>query len=397
MNMPRSIWRIPFAIALCSLWAWGPAQAAEPQPAAAGMDAARLDKIHRRLETFVREGQVSGAVTLVSRNGRVAHLDAVGQADIEQQQPMQVDTLFAIASMTKPITATALMILVDEGRVALTDPVAKYIPEFADVRLDGRPSARPITLRDVLTHTAGLGGSQQNEGSLAQTAVAIARRPLLFEPGTKWSYSPGLTICGRVVEVVSGKPFHEFLDERIFQPLGMPDTTFFPNADQQKRLARLYKPGPEKGTLAPATHWINELTPDRTANPSGGLFSTAADLARFYQMVLNGGELDGRRVVSPQAVRDMTRVQTGDLQTGFTDGNGWGLGWCVVRQPQGVTGMLSPGACGHGGAFGTQGWIDPARKMSFVLLIQRTDFGNSDASDLRREFQQLAVEAILPE
>jgi CubicO group peptidase (beta-lactamase class C family) len=272
--------------------------------------------------------------------------------------------------------------------------VSKYIAEFADVKFEDKPPAREITLRDLLTHSSGVGGSQQNQGSLKATAEAIARRPLLFQPGQRWSYSPGLTVCGRVVEVVSGQPFEQFLNQRVFVPLGMKDTTFFPNDEQQSRLARLYKPGVDEGTIQATTHWISDLGEHRTPNPSGGLFSTVSDLARFYQMILNGGEYGGTRILSEQAVRQMTTCQTGDLTTGFTAGNCWGLGWCVVRQPQGVTSMLMPGTCGHGGAFGTQGWIDVQRKMIFVLMIQRTGFGNSDASDIRGDFQQIAVNAI---
>jgi CubicO group peptidase (beta-lactamase class C family) len=245
-----------------------------------------------------------------------------------------------------------------------------------------------------MTHTSGVVGEQRNEGTLAETAVAMAKRPLGFQPGEKWQYSPGLSICGRVAEVVSGTPFDKFLAERIFEPLKMSDTSFNPTPQQQKRLAKLYQPGKDGAKLAPATHWINDLSGHREPNPSGGLFSTARDMARFYQMVLNGGELDGKRVLSPEAVREMTTVQTGDLVTGFTDGNGWGLGWCVVREPQGVSGMLSPGTFGHGGAFGTQGWVDPVKQTVFVLMIQRTNFGNSDASDVRNAFQRAATEAI---
>jgi len=364
------------------------------EPAAAGMDATRLSQIAPRMQEFVAQGQISGAVNLVARDGKIVYLQAVGQADAQAGRAMQPDTMFAIASMTKPITATAVMILVDEGKLSLDDPVSKYIPQFADVKCEGQAPAREIALRDLITHTSGVGGSQQNEGSLKATAEAIAQRPLLFQPGTKWSYSPGLSVCGRVVEVVSGQPFEKFLDERIFKPLGMNDTTFFPNESQQKRLAVLYKPGAEKGTIEATTHWISQLGPERTPNPSGGLFSTAADMARFYQMILDGGRWDGKQIVSEPSVRQMTTCQTGDLTTGFTDGNCWGLGWCVVRKPQGVTAMLSPGTFGHGGAFGTQGWVDPQRCMIFVLMIQRTGFGNSDASDLRGDFQRLAVQAI---
>jgi CubicO group peptidase (beta-lactamase class C family) len=222
----------------------------------------------------------------------------------------------------------------------------------------------------------------------------MARRTLAFEPGTKWQYSPGLSICGRIVEVASGQPYEEFVAARILRPLQMDDTTFFPTPAQQPRLAVLYQQAQDTKTLVPAKHWLTDLSAGRTANPSGGLFSTASDLFRFYQMVLNGGELDGQRIVSQKSVADMTRVQTGSLPAGFQPGSGWGLGWGVVREPQGQTKMLSPGTYGHGGAFGTQGWVDPQRQMVLVLLIQRTGFGGSDTSQVREAFQQLAVDAV---
>lgn len=363
-------------------------------PSRAEDQSARLAEIPKAMLGFVENHQISGAVTLVAKDGRVAHLEAVGLADVEGNRPMQEDSMFCIASMTKPVTATALMILEDEGRLALSDPVSKYIPAFEKVKLGGKPPARPITLFDLVTHTSGLGGSQQNQGTLAETVDALAERPLQFEPGTKWQYSPGVTVCGRVVEVVAGMPFDEFLAERIFRPLGMKDTTFRPTPEQAKRVATLYQPGKDGQSIQRAEHWLNEISEDRSPNPSGGLFSTAADMARFYQMILNGGELDGQRILSDAAVREMTCVRTGDLTTGFTPGNGWGLGWCIVREPQEVTAMLSPGTFGHGGAFGTQGWVDPQRKMIFVLMIQRTGFGNSDGADIRGTFQQLAVDAL---
>jgi CubicO group peptidase (beta-lactamase class C family) len=366
-------------------------------PAEAGMDAKPLDAIAPQMQEFVDAGQISGAVTLVARQGKIVHVTAVGKADIEEDRPMREDTLFAVASMTKPVAGTAVMILQSEGKLSLDDPVSKYIPEFKNVTLEGKPLEQEITLRHVMTHTAGLSGSQENEGSLEKTVAALARRPLAFAPGARWSYSPGLSVAGRVVEVVSGQSFDDFLRERIFTPLAMNDTTFNPTPEQQKRLARLYKPGKEKGELQATSHWISAVSADRTPNPSAGLFSTAADMAQFYRMVLNGGELDGRRILSAEAVKEMTTLQTGDLTTGFTPGNGWGLGWCVVREPQGVSRMLSPGTFGHGGAFGTQGWVDPQREMIFVLMIQRTEFGNSDASEIREKLQDLAVKAVREE
>ena len=364
------------------------------EPAEVGMEAAPLAEIPKRMQEFIDKKQISGAVTLLARQGKVVHLEAVGHADLEAGRPMKKDTIFAIASMTKPITATAVMILRDEGKLSIDDTVSKYIPRFANVSLKDGPPSRELTVRDLITHTSGVGGSQQNQESLKKTAELIAEQPLGFEPGSQWKYSPGLTVCGRIVEVVSGRPFDEFLDERIFKPLKMADTTFFPTPEQQKRIARLYKPGKQPGTIEPAEHWISRLSPERTPNPSGGLFSTAHDMARFYQMVLGGGELDGRRIVSQESVRRMTKLQTGELTTGFTPGNGWGLGWCIVRHPQGVSRMLSPGTFGHGGAFGTQGWVDPRQKMIFVLMIQRTGFGNGDASKIREVFQELAVKGL---
>ena len=363
------------------------------EPAVVGMDAAVLARIPERMQEFVEDKQIAGAVTLVTRRGSVVHLAAVGYADAENKTPMKKDSIFGIASMTKPITATAVMMLEDEGKLSVDEPASKYIPQFKQVSLSSGPPSREITIRDLMTHTSGVGGSQRSERSLKETAEVIAKRPLGFEPGSKWQYSPGLSVCGRIIEVASGQPYEEFL-QRIFRPLKMVDTSFRPTPKQRERLARLYKPGEDKKSIEPASHWLIDDSGQRAPNPSGGLFSTASDLARFYQMILGGGELEGRRIVSKTAVEQMTRVQTGELTTGFTPGNRWGLGWCIVRQPQGVTRMLSPGTYGHGGAFGTQGWVDPKREMIFVLMIQRTGFGNSDASDIRAALQQLAVEAV---
>lgn len=370
------------------------AQLRKATPQDEGMDPAVLATIDPMLQEYVDKGQISGAVTLVAKDGAVVHLSAVGDADVETGRKMRTGRMFAVASMTKPVTATALMILQDEGKLSIEDPVSKYVPAFKAVKLKDAPADREVTLRDMLTHTSGLGGDQRVVGSLEEHMHELLKRNLNFQPGTKWQYSPGLNVCGRVIEVVSGKSYAEFLQERIFNPVGMKSTTFFPNEEQKRRMARLYKPGEQPGTIAPAEHWLVDFSSDRVANPSGGIISTASDMARFYQMILNGGTWKGQRIVSEHAVHAMTTVQTGDIVTGFTPGNGWGLGWCVVKKPQGVTAMLSPGSFGHGGAFGTQGWVDPQRKMIFVLMIQRTGFGNSDGSEIREKFQSAAVRAI---
>ena len=278
---------------------------------------------------------------------------------------MRTDSVFWIASMTKPITAVAVLRLQDEGKLSVEDPVEKYLPEFKGQWLVSEKSKdrqvlvlapRPITLRDLLTHTAGLGDvpSPRPHATLAELVMAYAREPLQFPPGSKWSYSnPGINTLGRIVEVVSGQGYADFLQRRIFTPLGMKDTTFWPTPAQQKRLAKSYQPKAEaRGLEETSIFFIKGDLGDRhrTPFPAGGLFSTAQDIGRFYQMMLNGGEWRGQRLLSREAVTQMTRTQTGDIKTGFTDGMSYGFGFAVVKQPQGVTGMLSPGAFGHGGA-----------------------------------------------
>jgi CubicO group peptidase (beta-lactamase class C family) len=357
------------------------------------------DAVPVRLEQFVADGEIAGAVTFVYVIGDTfvgEHLTSVGKANRETGVPMDDDTLFGIMSMTKPITATALMILVEEGKLSLDDPVEKHIPAFADAKTEDGEPVRGLTVRHVLTHTSGLTGDQGCEESLEATAAALAQRPFEFQPGEKWAYGPSINVVGRIVEVVAGEPYEQFLAERIFKPLGMNETTFHLSDAQGGRVAELYE-RTEAGELKGAERWGDAGSADAVPNPSGGLFSTAGDLARFYQLILRGGELDDVRILSADAIREMTIVQTGDLVTGFTPGNGWGLGWCVVREPQGVSDALSPGSFGHGGAYGTQAWIDPERKAFYVLLIQRSNLPNSDASDIRAEFQRAAVEAMTAE
>jgi CubicO group peptidase (beta-lactamase class C family) len=349
--------------------------------------------IHERMEQFCAEREAAGVVTLFAHDGRVVHLDAAGHADVASGAPMTTDAMFGVMSMTKPISATALMILVDEGKLAVEEPVEKYIPAFADAKLKNGDPVRGLTIKHVLTHTSGLGGDQGCRGSLEATVNELAARPFDFQPGERWQYGPSLNVVGRIVEIVSGKSFDEFLAERILRPLQMNDTTFHPSEAQRPRIASLYA-REESGELKPSSRWIALDDATVVPNPSGGLFSTASDMARFYNAILAGGELDGQRILSADAVRLMTTIQTGELVTGFTPGNGWGFGWCVIRQPEGVTAMLSPGTFGHGGAYGTQGWVDPVQKNVFVLMLQRSNLPNADASNIRKEFQRLAVEAI---
>jgi CubicO group peptidase (beta-lactamase class C family) len=272
--------------------------------------------------------------------------------------------------------------------------VSKYIPAFEQTTLaDGNKPVHAITIRDCLRHTNGLESDQRNTGTLSETVEALAKSKLAFEPGSKWKYGPGLSVAGRVVEVVSGKPFDQFLAERIFMPLEMKETTFRPTAQQQQRLAKLYQTTDDKTAIEPGTHWLFELSPDTTPNPSGGLFSTAADIAQFYQMVLNSGELNGKRVLSADAVAQMTSVQTGDVESGLDPETGWGLGFSIVREPKGPTQMISAGTFGHGGAFNTQSWADPTKEMIFIYMVAHQKYP-AEAPNIRAAFQTTAVEAV---
>ncbi|HEX4609241.1 MAG TPA: serine hydrolase domain-containing protein [Urbifossiella sp.] len=367
-------------------------------------DAAKLAAIKPAMQRYVDSGDLAGAVTLVGRAAGVIEHEAVGYRDLAAQDPMQKDTLFRIASMTKPITAIAVMILVDEGKLSPDDDLAKHIPAFADLTLaGGAKPARAVKLRDLLTHTSGLANYPPDLGdvygkrdkTLAETTAAVAKLPLMFEPGTKWSYcNPGIDTLGRVVEVASGKAFEAFVKERVLDPLAMADTRFYPAPSDLKRLALTYGKGKD-GKLAAAPFGLVGL-PENPKHPipAGGLISTAADQAKVYRMMLNKGALAGKRVLSEKAVAEMTKMQTGDIKTGFVDGMSFGYGWAVVKEPKGVTAMLSPGTFGHGGAFGTQGWIDPKQDVFAILMIQRTGLPNGDASDFRKTLQELAVAAV---
>jgi CubicO group peptidase (beta-lactamase class C family) len=356
----------------------------------------------------VAQDEVAGAVTVVVAKGEVLHRGATGLADVAAGRPMGTDALFWIASMTKPATGAAVLMLQDEGKLRVDDPVAKYLPEFAELKT---PSGKPadLTVAQLLNHTSGLG---EVSGPAAQEARTLAdlvplwlAAPMKYEPGAKWQYTQsGINAAGRVVEVVSGLGFDAFLEQRLFGPLGMKDTTFYPTDAQRARLATAYAKDKVTGALSPVPPRTDFGRRDRPPLGNGGLYSTAPDYARFCQMLLNGGTLEGKRYLSAEAMRFLNTPQTGDLPTGFfqnaTYGQrgkdyGWGLGTCVLRNPhEGVAEMLSPGTFGHGGAWGTQAWIDPDKGVAFVLMVQRANFPNRDASEVRAAFQRAAVKAL---
>ncbi len=369
-------------------------------------DAPVLSSIRDRMRAFQESNDLTGSVTLVGRSGGIVHFDAQGMADIEKSQAMNRETYFRIASMTKPITAMGIMILVDEGKLSVDDLVEKWIPAFRGQRLKiGMTLTDPhryITIRDLLTHTSGLPAYpkacadvyQKRDKTLEETSNIIGKEPLMFEPGSKWSYcNSGIDTLGRIIEIASGEAYHTFLQKRIFDPLGMKHTTFYPTAEQLAKTATVYNK--KDGKLVAGANLILDFAKDaKHPVPAGGLYSTAGDIARFCEAMLGKGARWKTRIVSEKNFADMTKTQTSDIKTGFVDGMSFGYGFAVVKEPKGVTAMLSAGTFGHGGAFGTQYWIDPKQDLYVILMIARTGLSNGDASPMRSEFQKLAVEAI---
>jgi CubicO group peptidase (beta-lactamase class C family) len=353
-----------------------------------------MSAITARMQDLVNRKVIAGSVTLVAQHGKTVHLAAVGGADIAARRAMKTDDLFWIASMTKPMTAACVMMLAEQGRLSVDDPVERFIPEFAALRLGGARPPRPVTIRHLLTHTGGLGDANiAPKASLAQRVAAYANAPMRFAPGTRWDYSnAGFNTLGRVIEVVSGKSYESFLRQRLLSPLGMRDTTFWPSP---RRVAKSYRPG--GGGLDETSVYARPgdiSDHSRPALAAGGLFSTASDVARFYQMILNGGSLGSRKFLSGRSVALMTALQTGGMKTGFVDGMGWGLGFQIVRAPGGATAGLSSGSFGHGGSFATQSWADPRRDAVYVLMIQRAGYANPDGAEPRKAFQETAAAAL---
>lgn len=324
------------------------------------------------LMPFVEAHKLAGSVLLVASDADILAHEAVGFADLSKSIPMKRDTIFWIASMTKPITSAALMMLVEEDRLNLNDPVERYLPEFKGQKLaidQNYPAApqrqprHPITIREILSHTSGLPFRSSIEWPtldrhpLTTSVKSYARENLLFEPGSKYGYSnEGTNTAGRIVEVISGQPYHEFLKERLLRPLQMTETTFIPSAAQVERQAKCYSPAPARTHLEeiPIEFLSYPLSdPTRHPFPGGGLFSAATDIARFCQMILRGGELDGTRYLSETSITEMTLKQTGPHI-----GESYGLGWTIEGT-----------AFGHGGAHGTHMWIDTVNNLITIYLV----------------------------
>lgn len=355
--------------------------------------------IARVLQPFVDRHELAGAVALVASRDKILSLEAVGYADIAHQKRMTTDAVFWVASMSKPFASTAVMLLAEEGKVRLDDPVGKYLPEFNPRIMVASPDGtqvllqkprHPITVRQLLGHRSGMPFKSSLETPtldlfpLALRVKSYALEPLMTEPGTEFSYSnAGINTAAHIVEVVSGMPFEEFLQRRLLGPLGMTDTTFWPSAAQVARLAKCYKPNAAATDLEETT--ISQLhypLTDRSLRypmPGGGLFSTASDLVKFCQMLLNGGTLAGRHFLSANSIQELTRNQSGPADLGYGY-SAYGLGFE----------LQASGAYGHPGACATDMTIDPGHGLVTIWLVQHVGFAGNGAKS-EAAFQQLAI------
>ena len=378
-------------------------------PESLGFDSARLTRLTGYMKSMVEAGKVAGATTLLMRHGKVVDFSCHGKADLRAGKPMAKDTIFRIYSMTKPVTGVAMMTLFEEGLWQLDDLATKFIPQFGALRVmtgvaaDGSIVSEPVkrapTLREIMSHTAGFGYGlfaahavdklYRERRVLAATSLAdmiqrTADIPLMFPPGSDWSYSNAVDIQGHLVEVMSGMKFGEFLKERIFQPLGMVDTGFHVPSDQVHRLAAIYA-ADQRGVLQESKDFLGMpandfLQPPKLESGGGGLVSTAEDYARFCQMVLNKGELGGARILAPSTIELMaTNVipqsvfdsPQGTRLINFSEALGFGLDFMVNRDPRTMGAVEGKGTLSWGGGGGTWFWIDPSNDLLFVGLIQR--------------------------
>jgi CubicO group peptidase (beta-lactamase class C family) len=360
---------------------------------ALALDAAKLAAIHPAMEEAVKAKQAAGIVTLVMEKGKVVHHDAAGMADIAKGRAMEKDALFWIASMTKSVNGAAILCLVNDGKLSLDEPASKWLPELAKVTVEGgaKPE-KPITLRMLLSHTAGIAfpSRKPTDGaiSLKSYVATLIKTPLAFQPGSAYEYGFGPTVAGRILEIVSGMKYEDFLRTRLFEPLGMKDTTFHPDDALRARIARTYKMDEDTHELVPGYNPFvtSDASVQHMPEPAGGLFSTAADMGRFYAMVANGGEFEGKRILSEKAVKDMlTPVTAGGKQLNYA------CGWMHNTETQRVCSAMPVGSHGHGGAFATNGWIDPASGIVTVFMVQNVLV--PDGSKPRDAFQKLVMEA----
>ena len=390
-------------------------------PDSVGVSADRLERLDAGMKGLVDDGKLAGVVTLMARHGKVVHFTAHGKRDIRAADPMTRDSIFRIYSMTKPITAAAMMMLYEEGKWRLDDPVSRYIPAFAKLQVylgeasDGtlqvEDARRSMTMRELMTHSGGLAyglvGTHAVDrlfvkANLLNTAVplqtmvdGIAGLPLLAQPGTRWSYSIGADVQGYLIEKLSGLSFAQFLETRLFAPLGMKDTGFYVPAEKRGRLAQMHGETPQGALVA------NDRLSDPTVVPHGafgghGLFSTATDYARFAQMLLDGGEFGGTRVLAPRSVEMMrtNHVLAEPLKT-MRQGLGWGLGAQVVMDAAAAGEPYADGAFHWWGIGGTWFWIDPKKDVAFIGMIQHQGRTLASATQFHGYSRNLAYQTLL--
>ena len=412
-----------FAI-VCALTVTAWLQAVAPslptaKPEDVGLSSDRLARITHMMQRHIDAGEISGGVTLVARRGHIAHFEAHGSTALEGGIPTATDSVFRIASMTKVVTGVAVMMMVEEGKLRITDPVSRYIPEFKHLEVavarrtgDGAageaeggvsfytvPAEREVTIRDLLTHTSGLVSgpmsnaserpvAQRPDDTLADYVPRLGKTVLEFQPGSQWAYSPGagFQTLGRIVEIVSGQSLDQFMRQRIFDPLGMQDTAFHPTETLASRLVTAY--------LRTATGVEPDPDPDRMQRPnfhraSGGLVSTAEDYVKFGQMLLNGGALDGERLLSPRTVEQMASLHIAATLPGRPAGEGYGLSVRVVSNAAAGGSRVSDGSFGWSGAFGTHFWVDPRDEIVAVMMIQ------TPIRELRPLFENAVMQAII--
>jgi CubicO group peptidase (beta-lactamase class C family) len=389
-----------------------------------GMSTERLERINTAMQRHIEAGTIQGAVTAVARRGKLVHLETHGLMSVPKNRPMQDDSLFIMMSSTKPVLGVAAMMLVEEGLIRPTDPISKWFPEFAEMQVAVLrdpvdedispirvnplnvpahrlvPAAREITVHDILTHTSGLAssglgsaisadsiGGLDNRESLAKNVPEYGNVVLDFQPGSRWQYSPAtaLDVIARIIEIESGIPFDEFVKERIFEPLGMNDTFWNVPEEYQDRLIEIIG----ADTAPPAVAMLYDTSHSAYYSGSYGLKSTAGDYLRFEQMLVNGGELFGNRLLSPRTVRMISSNQTKDLFSNNVEGQGFGYTVATSENPIVANQRRAQGAFGWGGALGTRSWSDPEEELTAVIMIQQP------VPQVQRDFENAVQQAII--
>jgi CubicO group peptidase (beta-lactamase class C family) len=382
------------------------------RPEDVGFSSERLRAIHSAIQRHIDAADITGSVTLVASRGRIAHFEAHGLMDLESKRPIAEDSIFRIMSMTKPITAVAVMMMEEAGKLKVTDPVSKFIPQFSRLKVTATPvgfsrtspsvdvptvaANREITIADLLTHTSGMSMGLDLEPKPGETLASqmsrYSRLPLIFQPGTDWEYSgiAGPDVLARIVELVSGENYERFLHDRIFEPLGMKDTSHFPTNAQRPRMVSLYTKTPAGFVPNENPDWFSSRT---YFSGSAGLVSTAEDYLQFAQMLCNGGELNGKRFLKPETVRRISTNYVGEMfseKLGFPKrGLGFGYLVAIVQDTHAAGWQIPDGSFGWLGAYGSQVWINPKEQLVTILMIQNS------VNAVQRDFEAAVVQARL--